>query len=176
MFQRFPALNHFRPVPIMITQKRGNDWIAFLAQFPLAWESGRTEAEAIGRLHVSHPHRLRVRLHREKCELMASSASSLVRCSHTLKVSIPMHLSQADPSFSDGNRSQAPGSGARALTFRYFHTGRYILDRERILSVVDASPEFVEIWLAASSEERLRLKSPSSQQTFLDWYTQSDPA
>ncbi len=84
-------------------------------------------------------------------------------------------MSPPDRPTSAPGSPQVQVSGVRALNYRYFHTGRYILDRERILCVVDICPSFVEIWLVAG-EERLRLKSPSSQQAFLEWYTQSDPS
>jgi hypothetical protein len=79
-------------------------------------------------------------------------------------------------SFSPSDRpSPDPCSDrARALNYRYFHTGRFIVDREQILCLVDARPGFVEMLLSLP-EERLRLKHPSSQEALVNWYIQTDP-
>jgi hypothetical protein len=40
--------------PVIVTCKRASDWIAFIAEEPGKWEAGRTEEEAIGKLHINH--------------------------------------------------------------------------------------------------------------------------
>lgn len=40
--------------PTIITEKRWNDWKASFAEQPGCYEIGRTEAEAIGKLHLLH--------------------------------------------------------------------------------------------------------------------------
>lgn len=40
--------------PTIITEKRWNDWVAYFAENPGWYEIGRTEAEAIGKLHLLH--------------------------------------------------------------------------------------------------------------------------
>jgi hypothetical protein len=41
--------------PVIATRKRTYDWIAYITEEPGKWEAGRTEVEAIGKLHISHP-------------------------------------------------------------------------------------------------------------------------
>jgi len=37
----------------IMTQKRGDDWQAFLVDNPGVWEAGKTDVEALGKLMVS---------------------------------------------------------------------------------------------------------------------------
>jgi hypothetical protein len=40
---------------IIITEQRSDDWIAYVPSKRGQWESGATQAEAVGKLHISHP-------------------------------------------------------------------------------------------------------------------------
>ena len=54
-------VTHWQPLPAMpdesadllVTKQRRDDWIAYTADRPKRWESGRTEQEAVGKLKVA---------------------------------------------------------------------------------------------------------------------------
>ncbi len=62
---QFPPIKPVRMIPILLTRRRGDDWVALLKDEPLVWASGTTEAEAIGHLLLSHALEFRVLLQRE---------------------------------------------------------------------------------------------------------------
>jgi hypothetical protein len=51
----------------VLTQKRADDWIAFLRVTPAVWDAGRTEAQALGKLLITlHSMGYSVRLQKQQ--------------------------------------------------------------------------------------------------------------
>lgn len=62
------------------------------------------------------------------------------------------------------------------MNYRYFHTGRYVLDRAQIITVADHRPAFVQVFLPPPMpEDGLKFKTHLAQEAFLAWYLMPTP-
>jgi hypothetical protein len=85
-------------------------------------------------------------------------------------------MSSNEPITSSSPQEPDKQEVAQMINYRYFAIQQVVLDREKIVTVLDRRPRALTILLPAPApEEQLVLRTELSQSAFLDWYLMPAP-